>query len=181
MEGRGRLHRREEQLEIQGCHAGRQRVEIVTLAQQTSGRAALRLQLAQGRYQRRQVGLEAAPLVVEIEAERRRFLAQPARAAGSTGAKPILGTPSRHLLLEAMRAVIGMRRRSIHKAPKLLIASNFETLPLLATITTVSASGLSSPVVVSQWTSGTWVMPRSASSVRSTTAGRPVDPPARTG
>jgi len=65
------------------------------------------------------------------------------------------GTPSRHLPEAAMRASNGTSRASIGSAPKELIASTIRRLPCSLTTWAICGSGLSRPVLVSQWINAT--------------------------
>src|SRR5260370_1161085 len=72
--------------------------------------------------------------------------------------KPRPGTPSRHLLEEAASASKATSRASSGRAPKALMASISRRRPALATIAATSATGVSTPDVVSHWTTATWLM-----------------------
>ena len=81
------------------------------------------------------------------------------------------GTPSRHLPLAAISASKRISRASIGSAAKELIASTISPRPCRSQTRATSASGLSTPVPVSQWISITWVMPGSADSAASSATG----------
>src|SRR5437773_1427515 len=86
-------------------------------------------------------------------------------------AKPMPGTPSRHLLEDATRASYGVVAASSGRAPKALIASTSSRRPRRAVTPAISSTGLSTPEVVSQWTTATCEMASSAASAASRAAG----------
>ena len=70
---------------------------------------------------------------------------------------PNPGTPWMHLLALLMRKSMPSAAMSMGTPPKLLMASTMNVLPWRLTTSATAASGLSTPVVVSQWTTDTWV------------------------
>src|SRR4029450_11495596 len=86
-------------------------------------------------------------------------------------AKPMPGTPSRHLFAEDTIASNGTRRASRGSAPNALIESSRRRRPRRAITAAISATGLSPPDVVSQCTRATWVLAPSPARAASPGAG----------